>query len=465
MPGARKLLMIGLDCAAPELVFDRWRGDLPNLRGLIDDGVWGPLESAIPPITVPAWMTGMTSKDPGQLGIYGFRNRSDHSYDGLTIANSTSVHHDTVWDILGRLGKQTITVAVPPAYPPRPIQGATVGCFLTPGTDRPYTYPTELGDEIRDLVGEYLVDVPNFRTDDKEYILRQCQMMTERRFAVIRHLAKTRPWDLLAFVEIGVDRMHHGFWKDFDETHPKHVPGGPYQNAIFDYYKMVDHEIGELLRLVPEDTVVMVASDHGAKKMVGGLCVNEWLIREGYLTLRSNPETVTPFAKLEIDWDKTLAWGDGGYYGRIFMNVQGREPSGRIPAAEYERARDELADAITAISDDKGAPMGTRVFKPEDIYREARNVPPDLLVYFGDLDWRSVGSVGHQSIYTFENDIGPDDANHSQQGIFILRDGERAGGPVDGLKLLDLGPNILEHFGVPVPADMLGQPLSRRLPR
>ena len=78
-----RVCVIGLDCAPPELVFDRWRDELPNLRRLMDSGVWGPLESTIPPITVPAWMSMMTGKDPGTLGVYGFRNRRDHSYDGL----------------------------------------------------------------------------------------------------------------------------------------------------------------------------------------------------------------------------------------------------------------------------------------------------------------------------------------------------------------------------------------------
>ena len=51
-----------------------------------------------------------TSKDPGTLGIYGFRNRKDHTYDGLTIATNLAVHEPRVWDILGAAGKQSITV-------------------------------------------------------------------------------------------------------------------------------------------------------------------------------------------------------------------------------------------------------------------------------------------------------------------------------------------------------------------
>ena len=74
---SKKIMVIGLDCAAPSLVFDRWRDQLPNLKKLMKNGVYGELTSTIPPITVPAWSSMMSSKDPGQLGIYGFRNRKD----------------------------------------------------------------------------------------------------------------------------------------------------------------------------------------------------------------------------------------------------------------------------------------------------------------------------------------------------------------------------------------------------
>ena len=74
-----KICVLGLDCAAPEVVFGDER--LVNIRRLMDAGVYGRLESVIPPITVPAWMCMCTSQDPGSLGVYGFRNRIDHSYD------------------------------------------------------------------------------------------------------------------------------------------------------------------------------------------------------------------------------------------------------------------------------------------------------------------------------------------------------------------------------------------------
>src|SRR5579883_3325771 len=118
-----KVVLLGLDCLSPELVFDRWLEELPAFRELTRRGVYGTLTSCIPPITVPAWSCMLSSKDPGQLGIYGFRNRLDHSYHGLTLVTSKHVRQDRVWDILSRAGKQSILVGIPGTYPPPPIDG------------------------------------------------------------------------------------------------------------------------------------------------------------------------------------------------------------------------------------------------------------------------------------------------------------------------------------------------------
>jgi predicted AlkP superfamily phosphohydrolase/phosphomutase len=456
--GQRKVMVIGLDCATPQLVFDQWRDDLPNLRELMESGTYGELESTVPPITVPAWMSMVTGKDPGQLGFYGFRNRADYSYERMRIANSKAVVEDTVWDILSRAGKSVILVGVPQTYPIKPTNGYIITSFLTPSTESQYTYPPELREEVEALVGQYMLDVENFRTEDKDYLLRQIYDMTQKRFKVVKYVLAEKEWDFFMLVEMGVDRIHHGFWKFFDPEHPKHEPGSPYQNAIKDYYRYLDQEVGEILDMLDEDTVVLVVSDHGAKHMEGGICINEWLRQEGYLTLKEEPQGIVPLEKVEIDWDRTMAWGAGGYYGRLFLNVQGRESHGIIPAEEYERVRDEIVEKLSQINDESGANIGTVAHKPQDVYKACRNIPPDLMIYFGDLSWRSVGSVGHGDIRTRENDIGPDDANHAQQGIFIMYDPRQRGrGRVVGLHLMDVASTLLHLFGLPVPGDMQGK--------
>jgi predicted AlkP superfamily phosphohydrolase/phosphomutase len=176
-------MIVGLDCVAPEIVFDDMRSELPVLSGLMERGAWGKLESCDPPITVPAWSCMMSSKDPGTLGFYGFRNRKDHSYDGMAFATSEKVRADRLWDILSRAGKHVVALGVPQTFPPRQVNGEMVSCFLTPSTDSRYTYPEALKEEIREVVGDYMVDVPDYRTDDRERVVRDIHTMTERRFS------------------------------------------------------------------------------------------------------------------------------------------------------------------------------------------------------------------------------------------------------------------------------------------
>jgi predicted AlkP superfamily phosphohydrolase/phosphomutase len=147
-----------------------------------------------------------------------------------------------------------------------------------------------------------------------------------------------------------------------------------------------------------------------------------------------------------------VAWGDGGYYGRLFLNVAGREPQGVVEPARYETVRDELASKLEAMPGPNGELLGTKVLKPQDVYPEVHGVAPDLLVYFGDLAWRSVGTVGNPSVYTHENDIGPDGANHDRTGVFAMKGSPgQPTGTVEGLNLVDVGPTILSMFGIDAP--------------
>ncbi|MBM3472856.1 MAG: phosphodiesterase [Armatimonadetes bacterium] len=464
MSGKRRAMIIGLDCAAPQFVLDAWGEKLPTTHRLMSNGVYGRLTSTIPPITCPAWMCMSTSKDPGQLGLYGFRNRADYSYENLTIANATHVKEPTLWDILGRQGLKSAVIGVPMTYPPRPLNGWMLTCFLTPSLDSQCTYPASLKDEVREVAPNYQVDVKDFRTDDKDKLLQQIYDMTEQHFAFVRHMAQSKDWDFLFMVEMGIDRLYHAFWRYTASDHRLFEPGNKYENVMWEYHKYVDEEMGRLLELVADDTLVLVASDHGAKTMVGGVCINDWLVQQGLLTLKEAPAAPRRMDMKDIVWKKlfkkTSAWGEGGYYGRVMVNVEGREPQGVIKPRQYEDFRKELAAAIEAIPDENGKPIGTKAFRPEDVYREVRNIPPDLIVYFGDLDWRSAGTIGNPSVHIFENDTGPDDANHDQQGLFILYDPQSdERGELQGASLYDVAPTILERMGLPIPEDMIGQPL------
>jgi predicted AlkP superfamily phosphohydrolase/phosphomutase len=341
------------------------------------------------------------------------------------------------------------------------VNGVMVSCFLTPDTNRQYTYPASVKQEIEALVGEYLVDVPNFRSEDKQRVLDDIETMTERRFRVAEHLLETRPWDLFFLVEMGTDRVHHAFWRYSDPEHRLYEPGNPFETAMLDYYRGVDEKLGRLLRFADDDTAVLVVSDHGAKRIDGGICVNEWLRREGYLVLREEPREPVPLTPDMIDWERTTAWGEGGYYCRLFLNVAGREPQGTVAPDDYERVRSELKEKLEALGDEHGRPIGTVAHRPEELYDVRNGVVPDLMVYFGDLYWRSIGQVGTGTIHVFENDTGPDDANHAHEGLYVLVAEGVEAGRGEERSLLDVAPTLLALLGEPVPPEMEGESIVR----
>jgi predicted AlkP superfamily phosphohydrolase/phosphomutase len=450
----RKIVILGLDCAPAEIVFDR-KAEFPNLRKFQENGLHGTMRSSDPPITIPAWMVMCTGLDAARLGVYGFRHRTDYSYDRMWTATSKSFKDKKLWDYVGAAGGQSVLVSVPPSYPPYPVQGNLISCFITPGPENPYTYPPELKAEIESKFGPYIFDAV-FRSDDRDLILKKTYEMTEKRFQVMNHLMATKPWDLFMFVEIGVDRMHHTFWKYFDKQHHLYEPGNKYENAIIDYYKFLDGKIGELLSRAGDETLVLAISDHGAKRMKGAFCINHWLIEQGLLTMKEIPAKPITIEKLPVDWSRTKAWGWGGYYARIFLNVEGREPAGIIPAEDYERFRDDLAERIKAVKGPNGETWNTRVIKPQEEWEELNGDYPDLMVYFDDLFWRSAGTLGHKGLYLAENDTGPDDAVHAQHGMYILYDPQHPAGKRRDIDILDVAPTVLDRLGLPVPKEMKG---------
>jgi len=159
--------------------------------------------------------------------------------------------------------------------------------------------------------------------------------------------------------------------------------------------------------------------------MKGAFVVNRWLAEKGYLRIlddRIRPGT--ELKNVKVDWSKTIAWGWGGYYARIFLNVKGREPLGCIDPREYEDYRDMLIDELKKIRGPNGEKWNTKAYRPEDLYPEVKGDPPDLIVYFDDLYWRSAGTLGWNTLYLKENDRGPDDAVHDWYGVLSICDPE-----------------------------------------
>jgi predicted AlkP superfamily phosphohydrolase/phosphomutase len=434
---------------------------MPRLKSVLDRSRYGTLLSCDPPITVPAWAVMFTGMDPGSLGLYGFRHRRPSSYSEMYSPTPQMLTAPPLWSVLSRTGRRVAVIGMPPGYPPPTVNGLYISDFLTPDGAKDFVTPAALAPEIESVSGGYDFDI-TFRAEDRPRAERELFEMTRKRWKVARHLWQKESWDLFAIHEIGTDRLHHAFWKFFDPNHPRFVPGSAFADIADRYYALLDEEIGAMLDLVPDDVSILVASDHGSMAMHGCFCINQWLEQEGYLRLKTRrPAPGTSFENVEVDWDRTVAWGAGGYYARIFFNIRGREPRGRLDPGDVPSTVEKMTRQLEAIRRPDGNPLGVRVLDPARVYRTVKGDPPDLMLYFGDLRWRSAGTVGHPSLFLTENDTGPDDAVHSFEGLFAFAEAGRSGAEhLPPQQIIDIGPTLLQHFGLAIPPTMQGRPIA-----
>ena len=457
-----RLVVIGLDSVSPALL-ERFRPETPRLQELLSHSTRSTLVSCDPPITVPAWAVMFSGADPGSLGLYGFRHRRAGTYDQMYTPTSTTPRRPMVWEALSRAGLRVAVMGMPPGYPPPTVNGVYVSDFLTPDRARDWANPSSLVPELSQVAGGPFFDV-QFRVEDRLDVARSLLEMTRRRWRVVRHLWGKEAWNFFAVHDIGPDRLHHAFWKYFDKDHPRHVADPQLEKVAGEFYSLLDAEVGRFLDMLGGSVPVLIVSDHGSQAMQGCFCINEWLIDHGYLRLASPPARPgLPLEEADVDWAHTQVWGAGGYYARLSLNLEGREPSGTIAPSDRDRVVERLRADLAGVRRPDGAPLGVRLFAPSEVYDEVLGDPPDLMAYFGDLKWRSAGTIGHGSWFTSENDTGPDDAVHSFEGVFSFWDpASPVGREVPARPIRSIGPSIYSYFGLPLPKGLRGEAFPSR---
>jgi predicted AlkP superfamily phosphohydrolase/phosphomutase len=455
-----RVVVIGLDSMSPELAFAVHRPRMPFLAAMCERGCFGALRSTDPPITVPAWVSMTTGRGPAELGIYGFRTRRPGSYR-LELVTPSDLRHPRIWDLAADAGLASAVVSVPLTYPPPARPGvAATSCFLTPGADSPYASPPALKPELEGRFGAYIVDVEARGAGDAARLVAECGGMTRQHFAILRHLIATRGPAFAMIVDLGPDRLHHGALRAVLPSHPLHDPGSPLVRAAGDYYALLDAEIARTAACAGPDAALLVVSDHGVRPLAGSVCVNEWLVREGYLALHEEPSRPTPLSECRVDWSRTRAFGEGGYHSRIFLNVAGRDPQGVVPASRIPAELAELAARARALRGPDGGRLDTRATTPLELYGTERcaGFPPDLTVYWDRLAFRSAGTLGHGRLFLDGNDAGPDDANHDFEGIFAMCGGRTpAAGRLHGLQVEDVFAIAAAALGLQTPAGVAGR--------
>lgn len=448
----RKILVIGLDCGKPDLFFHKYVEQLPNIQRLMTESVYGILHSCTPPLTIPAWMCMTTGLQPDKLNTFGFRDRERGSdYNDFNINYSQYFSQfKKIWDYVGEHNGKSILVGIPPTFPPYEIDGCMVSGFMCPDVTSQMTYPPSLRNEILEVEPNYLVDVDFSKGNSKE-VYNSIFDMTKGRFNVMKYLLTEKEWDFSMFVTIGLDRLHHVFYEDYIED----------ENVFLDYYKMLDKQIGYLLEIIPDDTIVILTSDHTFQERKGTFAINEWLHDIGYQSWLKDPD-VADYSNEVIDFKNTTAWGWSGYYAPIFLNVIGREPHGVIPQSDYEYVRNELINKAMNITLSDGSRFPVNVYKPKDLYMNEPCNAPDLMMFHENLSWKFTERVGYKKLDVPSNFVSHEKAVHDYDGMFLIYDkhDERSNIEINA-RIYDITPTILSLFGIEIPNGMYGEDIFR----
>jgi len=307
----------------------------------------------------------------------------------------------------------------------------------------------------------------NERVLDEEAFLKQAYLIHEERERMFFDaLEKTRRGVVVCVFDI-TDRIQHMFWRYLEADHPANSGKDVHRHrdAIRDLYKKMDDLVGRVLETLPEDTVLMVMSDHGFKSFKRGVNLNTWLHQNGYLAVKDRPTGREWFQ--DVDWTQTRAYALG--LGGIYLNVAGREAQGTVkPGEDSQALKREIIQGLRKLYDDKWSTGAVgEVYDTREVYKGPYvEEAPDLVVGFNPgyrVSWTcATGAVTEEVFEDNEKSWSGDHCVNPPDVPGILFCNRKI--DADKVSIMDIGPTVLDLFGVPVPDYCDGQPLGVQVP-
>jgi predicted AlkP superfamily phosphohydrolase/phosphomutase len=420
-----RVAFFGIDGVPYSLVADNEE----TFENLSDFAAGGAIDSIVPPESSACWPALTTGVNPGETGVYGFQDREIDSYDTY-VPMGQDVRATRLWSRVDAAGGEATVMNVPVTFPPdRDVQRMVSG-FLSPGVEKA-AYPNELRETLERLDYKIDVNAKLGHQDDKSKFIEDAHRTLDARFEAFKHYIEQDDWSLFFGVFMTTDRVNHFLFKDYAQD-------GEYKEEFLEFYAKLDRYLGELRTMLDEDTTMVVASDHGFTTLDHEVKCNVWLEENGWLSFEDEDhESLSDIA------DETRAYSL--IPGRFYINLEGREPRGSVPEAEYEAVRAELKADLEALEGPNGRPVADRVVTKEDAFRgEHDEIAPDLVVIPNDGFDLKAGFRGGDDVF----DIGPRNGMHSFGNACLFVDDDTA--KVEDADLYDIAPTILELLDVEI---------------
>jgi len=300
------VLFFGFDSASWKILAPLINKDeLPNISFLIKTGASCIVKALDPPISPVLWTSIATAKLPDKHGILDF------------LATSTSVKCKRIWEILEQAGYTIGLFGHFLTWPPQKVKGFNIPIILSQSPEtcpgrydfipkmvlmekkgemrRPLTYLKFMAKSFQNGMRP-----ATFIKAGSEY-LRQILSVTDYRNSIIG--SRTIKEEILSDIFIRLysrycpeysfyhchiaDSISHNFWRYYEPQKFSDISFEgvqKYRDVIPNAYRRVDRIIGRLLRKIDSHTLMVVASDHGAKANVSSQRKKPYLLRSAQLT-------------------------------------------------------------------------------------------------------------------------------------------------------------------------------------
>jgi len=508
-----KIWIIGLDGATFRLI-KPWTetGKLPAFARMLKGGSHGLLKSPVPQ-SPPAWASFMTGCNPGKHGIFDWIQPFPHSYEEHVL-NGTSRGNPSLWRILSDLGRRIGVVNVPMTFPPEEVNGILVSGLDTPYGSEEFTHPPAFFNDLSTRFGSYTI-LPVITGIPLEQTFLNFMDTIGQREKVMHFLLDSHEFDFFILVFNATDCLQHLCLTGFEEKEMKTLP----MQALLSVYQRLDAVLSNLLTRLPDDVTLFVVSDHGAGPVRAYLNLDSWLAGEGWLcfaeksrrlAMKQKRAQVFEWARRGfhkflpdpirsrireragglkalldraasapyLDWEHTMAFCFDSQ--GIYLNVKGRQPSGRIQSGlDYEKWCARISDALYGLRDPElGSPVVARVYRKEEIFSGPfLDVAPDLYIHWVEdayLSWKNPLHPRDRLLLrpkplgirdkVSQRDEGNHVGCHRQDGIFIAYGAHvREGQEISGSSILDVAPTALYLMGEAVPSHMDGQVIRKAI--
>jgi predicted AlkP superfamily phosphohydrolase/phosphomutase len=514
-----KLLFIALDGATLDLL-NPWMeaGHLPLLKRLYDEGTGGTLLSTVPWATPTAFASFMTGTNPGKHGVYDFGKLIKDDYTAFVPTNGSHVRGATLWGMLGNAGISTLTVNMPMTYPAENVADGVVFAGIPyPANSPRLCHPPELLNQVRTAGWDLSLN----SSDDlggtyASYYAGLIELIHNRAHATAHLMRQNNP-DAVFIHFLEPDQVQHRYWI-FMEGEQRYDPNGEFKNAILNLYKETEIAIQTLIDAAGDDVTICVMSDHGFGPMRHQASPNNWLVQNGFLTLKSGlgmslkkliyrlglspalirenlPERLKmallqfferqkgraiateqeesdKVAKkgwgdwftervaidfYDVDWANTVAFSTGTTsVGYVWLNVVGRDPQGVVKMGDdYQKTRADIAQTLRTWD-----AVGEVLTREEVWHGSELDTAPDLIIRWAKP---TTDARFFQTRFSSPHIMRPvpnDNAIHRPDGMFVWHGKHIKQGQTVHANILDLAPTILWLLEQPVPTNMDGQVLT-----